>query len=86
MRPLLLDSAPARRGAAPRRVQLTKIARPMPPAPGWVLVRPSLAGISARDLALLDADQTLPLVGAPRPLPMVPGCEVVGVVIGAWMR
>jgi L-iditol 2-dehydrogenase len=90
MRALVLGSAPERRGRVPSRVQLTEIARPVPPAPGWVLVRPSLAGISARDLALLAADQALPLVGAPRPLPMVPGCEVVGVVEAAngtrWAR
>ena len=80
MRALVLDSAAARRGAATRRLDLRDIARPVPPAPGWVLVRPSLAGISARDLALLDSDQTLPPVGAPRRLPMVPGGEVVGVI------
>jgi threonine dehydrogenase-like Zn-dependent dehydrogenase len=80
MRALVLDARTARRGAALRRLELRDIARPIPPAPGWVLVRPSLAGINARDLALLDADQTLPTVGAPRPLPMVPGCEVIGVV------
>ncbi|MGH7723570.1 MAG: zinc-dependent alcohol dehydrogenase [Candidatus Dormibacteria bacterium] len=80
MRALVLDSGAERRGAGGRRLQLRDIARPVPPAPGWVLVRPSLAGINARDLALLAAGQSLPPVGAPRPLPMVPGCEVVGVV------
>jgi threonine dehydrogenase-like Zn-dependent dehydrogenase len=80
MRALVLDAGTARRSFAPRRLQLSDVARPAPLAPGWVLVRPSLAGINARDLALLDADQTLPPMGAPRPLPMIPGCEVVGVV------
>ena len=90
MRALVLDAATARRGGATRRLDLRDIARPVPPAPGWVLVRPSLAGISARDLALLDNDQTLPPVGPPRRLPMVPGGEVVGVIEAAngtrWAR
>jgi threonine dehydrogenase-like Zn-dependent dehydrogenase len=80
MRALVLDAGTVRPGSASRRLQLRGIARPFPPAPGWVLVRPSLAGINARDLALLDTDRTLSTVGAPQPLPMVPGCEVVGVV------
>jgi threonine dehydrogenase-like Zn-dependent dehydrogenase len=80
IRALVLEAGTGRRGAATRRLQLRDIARPRPPAPGWVLVRPSLAGINARDLALLDSDGSLPTVGAPQPLPMVPGCEVVGVV------
>jgi threonine dehydrogenase-like Zn-dependent dehydrogenase len=90
MRALVLEAGTARRGAAPRRLQLHTVPRPRPPAPGWVLVRPSLAGINARDLAMLDADRSLPTVGAPQPLPMVPGCEIVGVVEAAngtrWAR
>jgi len=80
IRALVLDADPARRGDAPPLVQLRDIARPIPPAPGWALIRPTLAGINARDLALLSSDRTLPPMGAPRPLPMVPGSEVVGVV------
>jgi threonine dehydrogenase-like Zn-dependent dehydrogenase len=79
IRALLLEASPARRDAAPS-VHLRDIPRPIPPAPGWALIRPSLAGINARDLALLSVERSLPAMGAPRPLPMVPGCEVVGVV------
>lgn len=80
MRALVLSADPARGGESAPLVHLRDIPRPMPPAPGWALVRPALAGINARDLALLSADRTLPAMGAPRPHPMVPGCEVVGVV------
>ncbi len=80
MRALVLDSEPARRGESAPTVQLREVSRPIPPAPGWALVRPALAGINAHDLALLSADPGLPAMGAPRPLPMIPGCEVVGVV------
>lgn len=90
MRALVLEAGTGRRGGDTRRVQLRDVPRPRPPAPGWVLVRPSLAGINARDLALLDSQRALPPVGAPQPLPMVPGCEVVGVVEAAngtrWAR
>jgi threonine dehydrogenase-like Zn-dependent dehydrogenase len=55
-----------------------------------VLVRPSLAGISSRDLAMLGADENATYIGARRPLPFVPGSEVVGVVEAArgtrWAR
>jgi threonine dehydrogenase-like Zn-dependent dehydrogenase len=55
-----------------------------------VLVRPSLAGISSRDLAMLGADENATYMGAMRPLPLIPGSEVVGVVVAArgtrWAR
>jgi threonine dehydrogenase-like Zn-dependent dehydrogenase len=91
VRALVLDSAEAHRGrAASLRLRLRDIPRPQPPAPGWVLVRPSLAGISSRDLALLGAGEKSAYVGARRPLPLVPGSEVVGVVEQAngtqWAR
>jgi L-iditol 2-dehydrogenase len=80
MRAIVLDADPTRRAEAAPTVRLREVSRLVPPAPGWALVRPALAGINARDLALLSADRTLPAMGAPRPLPMIPGSEVVGVV------
>jgi threonine dehydrogenase-like Zn-dependent dehydrogenase len=91
MRALVLDAGPPRRRSlAPPALSLRTIARPQPPAPGWVLVRPSLAGIAARDLALITADEAATPVGARRELPLIPGSEVVGVVEAAnatrWAR
>lgn len=81
MRALVLGAAPSvRRGGGPPRVSLQEIPRPRPPAPGWVVVRPSLTGIASADLALLRADEAAAPVGPRQPLPMVPGSEVVGVV------
>ena len=78
-----------RRRAAPRLVR-RQIPRPEPPAPGWVLVRPTLAGIASADLALMRPDEAPPPVGPRRTLPLVPGSEVVGVIEAAlgtrWAR
>jgi threonine dehydrogenase-like Zn-dependent dehydrogenase len=52
---------------------MAEIPRPRPPAPGWVLVRPTLAGIAGADIALLRGAAW---VGRR----CVPGREVVGVV------
>lgn len=69
---------------------LRDIPRPVPPAAGWVLVRPSLSGIASADLALMRAEEAGAPVGPRQPLPMVPGCEIVGVVESArgtrWAR
>lgn len=88
---LVLDARPGRRGrlSAPR-LQLRDIPRPEPPAPGWVLVRPSLTGIASADLALIQGDRPQAPVGPRQLLPMVPGSEVVGVIEAAngtrWAR
>lgn len=91
IRALVLDAATSRRGnGSPARLHLRDIPRPQPPAPGWVLVRPTLAGISSRDLALLGAGDNATYIGARRAFPFVPGSEVVGVVEAArgtrWAR
>lgn len=91
IRALVLDGpAPARRDGGAARLSLRELPRPQPPAPGWVLVRPSLTGIASADLALLRPEVTAAPVGPRRPLPMVPGSEVVGVVEAAkgtrWAR
>jgi L-iditol 2-dehydrogenase len=80
VRALVLEASTGRRAARSLQLHLRDIPRPEPPAPGWVLVRPSLAGISSRDLAMLGAGDTGAYIGARRPLPHVPGSEVVGVV------
>ena len=93
IRALVLDRPPAGRrrgGGGHPRLWLAEVPRPQPPAPGWVRVRPGLAGISSRDLARLGAEANGGYVGADRPLPLVPGTEVVGVVEAArgtrWAR
>jgi threonine dehydrogenase-like Zn-dependent dehydrogenase len=91
IRALVLDT-PARRGERPglRHLGLRDLPRPQPPAPGWVLVRPSLTGIAAADLAIIQPSDAVPPVGPRRTLPLVPGSEVVGVVEAAngtrWAR
>jgi threonine dehydrogenase-like Zn-dependent dehydrogenase len=53
-------------------------------------VRPSLTGIASVDLALVRREKMGAPVGPRRPMPMVPGSEVVGVVVAAkgtrWAR
>jgi threonine dehydrogenase-like Zn-dependent dehydrogenase len=91
MRALVL-AADHRRGRSPRPPVLAArdIPRPAPPAPGWVLVRPSLAGIASDDLALLRAEDGATRPGASPRLPFVPGREVIGHVEAArgttWAR
>jgi threonine dehydrogenase-like Zn-dependent dehydrogenase len=91
IRALVLDGTPSvRRRPGTPHLGLRELPRPEPPAPGWVLVRPSLTGIAAADLALLHPDEVAAPVGPRRPLPMIPGSEVVGVVETAvgtrWAR
>lgn len=91
IRALVLHGSPsARRRPGAAHLSLHDLPRPEPPAPGWVLVRPSLTGIASADLALLHPDDVAAPVGPRRPLPMVPGSEVVGVVEEAmgtrWAR
>ena len=96
MRALVLTPPPA--AARRRRSQHTStslevrdIKTPVPHAPGWVLVRPALAGICPSDLDLVayGAEPTS-LDGHPLTRPLVPGHEVVGVVERAsatrWAR
>ena len=84
-RALVLDAGTGRgRRAAPPRLSLRDIPLPVPPAPGWVRVRPSLTGIASSDLALIRPQDAPPPVGPRRPLPMIPGSEVVGVVEAAF--
>lgn len=68
MRALVVGPATDR--ATPRGPRLCTVPRPVPPAPGWVVVRPALAGIGPSELRF---DQ-------PVPLAYIPGSEVVGVV------
>ena len=90
IRALVLAPAGGRRSDAPPRLSLQSVPRPRVPAPGWVLVRPALAGIASADLALLSQDHGPAPVGPRQPLPMVPGAEVVGIVEAAngtrWAR
>ncbi|MEX2659166.1 MAG: zinc-binding dehydrogenase [Acidimicrobiales bacterium] len=65
------------RGAKPGPLRLLDIDPPEVPAPGWVRVRPRLAGICGSDLATIDATSSRwfePIVS----FPFVPGHEVVG--------
>lgn len=91
MRALVLEAADRSRGRRrPPELVLREVARPRPPAPGWVLVRPSLAGICSEDLALLRADDGAGLPGAAAPRSLVPGREVIGFIEAAhataWAR
>lgn len=91
IRALVLHTAPGRGSRpGPRTLALQDIPRPVPPAPGWALVRPALMGIAAADLAMIHPTDARPPVGPRRQLPLVPGSEVVGVVEAArgtrWAR
>ncbi|CAO5235417.1 zinc-binding dehydrogenase [Frankia sp. AgKG'84/4] len=68
-------------GAVCRAVPLRYVegADPVPPAAGWVRVRPSLSGIGGADLALVTG-RASGYLAAGLPLPFVPGREVVGLV------
>ena len=89
MRALVLAPAGERRRGAASRLALAEVPRPRPPAPGWVLVRPVLAGISSADLAMLRGDG-MAARDASLAVPVVPGREVVGIVEEAhgtrWAR
>ncbi len=72
-------------------VEVREIGTPVPPAPGWALVRPGLAGICGTDVALLQGLNSPSVLSAyDSPGPVVPGHEVVGVVERAagtrWAR
>ena len=65
------------RGSRVGPLRLADIDEPEPPAPGWVRVRPRLAGICGSDLATIDATSSRyfePIVS----FPFVPGHEIVG--------
>lgn len=65
------------RGAAVGPLKLADVDEPDLPAPGWVRVRPRLAGICGSDLATIDGRSSRyfePIVS----FPFVPGHEVVG--------
>ena len=54
---------------------------PVPPGPGWVLVRPALAGICGTDLALVHRDPVPNVLTAYSAAgTFIPGHEVVGVI------
>ena len=78
MRALVLEAE----GATGRAPQLGEraVPRPVPPAPGWVLVRPSMAGISSDDLALLHGEHVGRTTAPMGPAPLIPGREVIGQV------
>ena len=72
-------------------IEMRDITTPVPPAPGWALVRPALSGICATDLDRLQAAGEPSLLDAYAGTdPVVPGHEVVGVVERAvgtrWAR
>jgi threonine dehydrogenase-like Zn-dependent dehydrogenase len=58
-------------------LQLVETDPPLPPADGWVQVRPRLSGICGSDQALVTGDAS-PYLGALTSAPFVPGHEVVG--------
>ncbi|MBV8446198.1 MAG: zinc-binding dehydrogenase [Candidatus Dormibacteraeota bacterium] len=89
MKALVVDPALAHAGGRRQRragadvlpLDVREVVTPTPPAPGWVLVRPALAGICARDLDLIHADRVPDVLTAYRDgAVVVPGHEVVGVV------
>ena len=64
------------RGATWGPLRLTDVDVPEPPGPGWVTIRPRLAGICGSDLATIDGASSRyfePIVS----FPFVPGHEVV---------
>src|SRR5438270_4680303 len=96
MRALVLSPSPAvARRRKPQHpgtsLEVRDIKTPEPHAPGWVLVRPALAGICPSDLALVaHGAEPTSLDGHPLTRPLIPGHEVVGVVERAattrWAR
>jgi len=97
MRALVLNPpSPATRGrrrsgTRPGGLEVRDIQAPEPHAPGWVVVRPALAGICSSDLSLIQHG-SVPTTLAARVVsrPLIPGHEVVGVVERAaatrWAR
>src|SRR5665213_550271 len=87
--PTLMDPGSGRRGRGRRRgaqqssslpVEVRDVRTPVPPGPGWVLIRPALAGICGTDLALVHRDpipNVLTAYGSAGTF--IPGHEVVGV-------
>ena len=72
-------------------LEVRDIKTPEPHAPGWVLVRPALAGICPSDLNLVTyGAEPSSIDGHPLTRPLIPGHEVVGVVERAattrWAR
>jgi threonine dehydrogenase-like Zn-dependent dehydrogenase len=89
MRALVVNPpSAAARGRRRRRVQrpaphleVRDIATPVPHAPGWVLVRPALAGICPSDLTLVqEGREPVGLAAQTLTRPLIPGHEVVGVI------
>ena len=88
--PTLLDPGSGRRGRGRRRraqpssslpVEVRDVRTPVPPGPGWVLIRPALAGICGTDLALVHRDPVPNVLTAYAAAgTFIPGHEVVGVV------
>jgi L-iditol 2-dehydrogenase len=88
--PTLMDAGSGRGGRGRRRrsqassslpVEIRDVRTPVPPGPGWVLIRPALAGICGTDLALVHRDaipNVLTAYGGAGTF--IPGHEVVGVV------
>jgi threonine dehydrogenase-like Zn-dependent dehydrogenase len=74
---------PLQEGVAPTALPLTfrELDTPVARMPGWVLVRPALSGICRADLAMLHRTAGASVLTAyERPVVMVPGHEIVGVV------
>jgi len=71
-----------RRAAIPSLpVEVRDVRTPVPPGPGWVLVRPALAGICGTDLALVHRDPVPNVLSAYGGAgTFIPGHEVVGVI------
>src|ERR1017187_6179567 len=88
--PSLIDPGAGRRGRGRRRhaqqgssipVEVRDVRTPVPPGPGWVLIRPALAGICSTDLALVHRDPAPNVLTAYASAgTFIPGHEVVGVV------
>ena len=51
-----MDGVVARRQNSSLPVEVRDVRTPVPPGPGWVLIRPALAGICGTDLALVHRD------------------------------
>ncbi len=85
MRAVVVDPTSTQRHGRRRKptatVEIRELPMPTIPAPGWVVVRPLLAGICPSDLALVAGRTTpSPLAAYGAPGPIIPGHEVVGFV------
>src|ERR1700731_2088123 len=87
--PTLVDPGSGRGRGRRRRAQASSslpvevrdVRTPVPPGPGWVLIRPALAGICGTDLALFHRDPLPNVLTAYGNVgTFIPGHEVVGVV------